>query len=156
MEKHMYKNLKIVLLLAILIIVAIGTAVWASYAFIKPFSPFSPLPPPSPSHANQPPSQGLPGDLEVFYAAEAVISSLNVALLVFLLITNADVFRKTRSKFTFGLLIFSAAFLVKTLTSSPLVIWLFGYHQEGLGPFAFVPDLFEFVVLCALLYISLE
>ncbi len=151
----MYKNPKIVLLLAILIIVALGTAIWASYAYFKPLSPFSPQPPLS-SHGNPPPSQGIPGDLEVFYVAETVVSSLNIALLVFLLVSNADMFHRTRSKFTFGLLIFSAAFLVKDLTSSPLVIWVFGYHQQGLGPFAFVPDLFEFVVLCALLYISFE
>ena len=155
MEKQMYKNTKIVLLLAILIIVALGTAIWASYAYFKPFSPFSPQPP-SPNQGNPPPSQGIAGDLEVFYVAEAVVSSLNIALLVFLLVSNADIFHRTRSKFTFGLLIFSAAFLVKDLTSSPLVIWVFGYHQQGLGPFAFVPDLFEFVVLCALLYISFE
>jgi len=155
MEKRMFRNTRILLLLAILIIVALGAALWASYAFFKPFSPFNPLPPRNPSPGNPPPA-GIPGDFEVFYAAEAVVSSLNIALLIFLLVSNTDMFRKTRSKFTFGLLIFSAAFLVKDLTSSPLVIWLFGYRQQGLGPFAFVPDLFEFVVLCALLYLSLE
>ena len=155
MGNRMYKNSKIVLLLAILIVVALGTAIWASYVYFKPFSPFSPLPG-RPSQGSQPANQGIPGDLQLFYAIEAVVSSLNIALLVFILVSNTDMFRKTRSKFTFGLLIFSAAFLVKDLTSSPLLIWVFGYRQQGLGPFAFVPDLFEFVVLCALLYISLE
>jgi len=147
MKKRMHKNLKIVLVLVILIVVALDAALWAAYTFYKPFNPLSPLPPPPNSN---------PGDLEVFYAAEAVVSSLNIALLVFLLITNADMFRKTRSKFTFGLLIFSTAFLFKDLTSSPLVIWVFGYHQEGLGPFALLPDLFELVVLVVLLYLSFE
>jgi len=147
MKKRMHKNLKIVLVLVILIVVALDAALWAAYTFYKPFNPLSPLPPPPNSN---------PGDLEVFYAAEAVVSSLNIALLVCLLITNADMFRKTRSKFTFGLLIFSTAFLFKDLTSSPLVIWVFGYHQEGLGPFALLPDLFELVVLCVLLYLSFE
>ena len=155
MQKPMYKNLKIVLLLVILIIVALGTAIWATSVFFKPFAPFNPLPFLG-SQGRPPPSQGIAGDLEVFYVTEAVISSLNIALLIFLLVINADMLRKTRSKFTFALLIFSAAFLVKDLTSSPLMIWLFGYHQEGLGPFAFLPDLFELVVLCTLLYISYE
>jgi len=156
MQKRMYRNAKIIVLMVAVTAVVIGTSVLASYAFIKPFNPFSPIPPPAFTHGNPPTAQGIPGDLQLFYAIEAVISSVNITLLAFLLVTNADIFRKNRSKFTFGLLIFSAAFLFKDLTSSPLVIWAFGYHQVGLGPFAFVPDLFEFVVLCALLYLSYE
>lgn len=151
MKKRMYKNFKIAIVLVILIVVALDAALWAAYTFYKPFSqPFNPLRP------LQPPLTSNPGDLEVFYAAAAVVSSLNIALLVFILITNADMFRKTRSKFTFGLLIFSTAFLIKDLTSNPLVIWVFGYRQEGLGPFALLPDLFELVVLVVLLYLSFE
>jgi len=147
----MHKNLKMAIIATILIVVALNAALWAAYTYYnpvrQPFNPFSPVPPPP---------NGNPGDFEVYYAAESVISSLNIALLVFLLITNADMFRKTRTKFTFGLLIFSTAFLVKDLASSPLLIQVFGYHQVGLGPFALLPDLFEFVVLVVLLYLSFE
>jgi len=147
----MRKNLKIAILATILIVVALDAALWAAYTFYnpsnQPFNPLRPMPPPPNSN---------PGDLEVYYFAESVISSLNIALLVFLLITNADMFRKTRTKFTFGLLIFSTAFLVKDLTSSPLVISVFGYHQGGLGPFALLPELFELLVLVVLLYLSFE
>jgi hypothetical protein len=142
----MRKNLKIMFVLVILIVVALDAALWAAYSFNQPFKPLNPMPPPN----------GNPGDFEVFYAAEAVVSTLNIALLVLLLVTNADIFRKTRSKFTFGLLIFSTAFLFKDLTSNPLVIWVFGYHQMGLGPFALLPNLFELVVLVVLLYLSFE
>ena len=156
MQKNMRKDPKIISLVTVLVIVIVGSAILASYAFINPFSPFSPLPPPGSSQPGQPSGQGIPGDLQLFYAVEAVFSAVNITLLVFISITNADIFRKTRSKFTFLLLIFSAAFLFKDFTSSPLIIWVFGYHQVGLGPFAFVPDIFEFVVLCALLYLSYE
>ncbi len=142
----MHRNLKIAIVLVILTVVAVDAALWAVYSFYQPFNPLRPLPPPTSN----------PGDLGVFYAAEAVVSSLNIALLVLLLITNADIFRKTRSKFTFGLLIFSTAFLFKDLTSSPLIIWAFGYRQVGLGPFALLPNLFECVVLVVLLYLSFE
>ncbi len=142
----MNRTLKIAIVLVILTVVALDAALWAMYSFYQPFNPLRPLPPPISN----------PGDLEVFYAAEAVVSSLNIALLVLLLITNADIFRKTRSKFTFGLLIFSTAFLFKDLTSSPLIIWAFGYRQAGLGPFALLPNLFECVVLVVLLYLSFE
>jgi hypothetical protein len=147
MVKRMSKNLKIVLMLVILMAVALGAALWAEYTFYQPVNPLRPLPPPPNSN---------PGDLGIFYMAEAVVSSLNMALLVFLLIMNADMLRKTRSKFTFGLLILSAALFVNVLTSNPLVIGAFGYHQEGLGPFALLPDLFVLVVLSVLLYLSFE
>lgn len=142
----MRKNLKMMLVLIVLIVVAFDAAFWAVYSFYQPFNPLQPLPPPISN----------PGDLEVFYVAETVVSSLNMVLLTLLLIVNADIFRKTRSKFTFGLLIFSIAFLFKDLTSSPLVIWVFGYHPAGLGPFALLPGLFELVVLVVLLYLSFE
>jgi len=147
MENRMNKNLKIVLITVILILVALTAALLATYAFNQPFNPLRPIPPPP---------TGNPGDLQVFYISEAVVSTLNMMLLVLLLVTSADIFRKTRSKFTFGLLILAAAFLVNVTTSNPLVIWAFGYHQMGLGPFALLPDLFELVVLCVLLYLSFE
>ena len=142
----MHRNLRIVLVLAILIVVALAAALWADSTFYQPFHPLRPVQPPP----------NNPGDFELFYAAKTVVSSVNIALLIFLLITNVDIFRKTRSKFTFTLLIFSIAFLFKNLTDSPIVIWAFGYRQFGLGPFALLPDLFEFVVLAALLYLNFE
>jgi len=142
----MRKKIKIMLVSIVLIVVALDAAFWAAYSFYQPLNPLQPLPPPTSN----------PGDLEVFYIAQTVVSSLNLVLLAILLIVNADIFRKTRSKFTFGLLIFSTAFLFKDLTSSPLVIWLFGFHPAGLGPFALLPDLFELVVLVVLLYLSFE
>jgi hypothetical protein len=147
MEKHVYRNMKLAFVLVVLIAVALCTAVWALSTFYQPFNPLRPLPPPPESN---------PGDLQLFYAVNAVVSSVNIALLVFLLITNVDIFRKTRSKFTFGLLIFSVAFLFKDLTSSPVVVWAFGFRAAGLGPFALLPALFEFVVLVVLLYLSFE
>ena len=147
MLKTMKRNFKLVGLLTVLVIIALGTAAWATYTFSRPFEPFTPLPPPP---------RGNPGDLGIFYTAQTIVSSLNVALLVYIFTSNVDIFRKTKSKFTFGLLIFSTAFLVKDLTSNPIVIWLFGYHPQGLGPFALVPNIFEFLVLCTLLYLSNE
>jgi len=147
MLKTMRKNTKLIAVLAVLVIVALGTAVWATYTFNRPFDPFRPVPPPP---------RGNPGDLEIFYTSQAIVSSLNVALLIFIFAYNIDIFRKTKSKFTFGLLIFSTAFLVKDLTSNPIIIWIFGYRPQGLGPFALLPNIFEFVVLCTLLYLSNE
>lgn len=146
MEKQMQKSLTTLIIIVTLLAVALATVAWAVSVFYQPFAPFRPTPPPPTN----------PDDFEFFYVAKTAVSSVNIALLAFILISNIYIFRKTRSKFTFGLLIFSVAFLLKDLTASPIIIWAFGYRLVGLGPFAFLPDLFEFVVLSVLLYLSLE
>jgi hypothetical protein len=90
----------------------------------------------------------------LFYTIKTVISTINVTLLVFLLFTYVDIYRKTRSEFTIGLIIFSAVFLLNALASNPFVIWAFGFRPFGLGPFAMLPDLFTLAALTVLLYLS--
>ncbi len=150
MENSMEKTLKISLILVGLIAVALIAAFAAlSVLFQSVYQPFNPLRPmPVPTSNSR--------DFEFFYVAKAVVSSVNIALLTLILVISANIFRRTGSKFTFGLLIFSVAFLLKDLTASPLVIWAFGYRLVGLGPFAFLPDVFELVVLSVLLYLSFE
>lgn len=101
-----------------------------------------------------PPLEEIRGDFEFFYVAQSVLSTVNVALLVFLLTTYIDIYRKTRSHFTLGLIIFSLVFLLRALTANPLFMWVFGFRALGLGPFALLPDLLEFVALSVLLYLS--
>ena len=86
--------------------------------------------------------------------AQTVVSTVNVSLLIFLLTTYVDIYRKTRSQFTFGLIIFSLVFLLRTLTANPLFMRAFGFAAFGLGPFALLPELFECAALAILLYLS--
>ncbi len=152
MEKQMNKSksrvVLTILLVAMLALVAVFAAFWFIVISQQQFSGFQVrrLPPPG----------FIPGDLEYFYAAYTIVSTLNIALLVLLISIYTDIYRKTRSQFTIGLLIFGSAFLVKDLTSNPLLISLLGYRAYGLGPFEFVPGLFEFVALTVLLYLSIK
>jgi hypothetical protein len=149
MNRNMNKNRKIwVVITVTLIAVALLAALWASYSFLFPFAPTE-FP-----ERRLPPSGEIGGDFELFYVAQSVISTVNVALLVFLLTTYLDIYRKTRSHFTLGLIIFSLVFLLRTLTANPLFMWVFGFRAFGLGPFALLPDLLEFVALSVLLYLS--
>jgi hypothetical protein len=129
-------------------VVIVGTlaALWAASTFFSPFSPFSHPPPPyySPIH----------GDIEFFYTAQTVVSTINVMLSIILMLIYASIYRKTRSEFTIGLIIFSAVFFLTALASDPLVVRAFGYRPIGLGPFALLPALFTFGALIALLYLS--
>ncbi len=140
-----------VVLIVVLTVVALLAALWATYTFyptyIQPYFPFGRVPPPV---------QNISGDWQFFYVAKTVVSTINIALLVYLLITYAGIYAKTRSQFTIGLIVFSIALLIKDLTASPLVIWAFHYILVGLGPFALLPDLFEFVALMVLFYLSVK
>jgi predicted membrane protein len=104
----------------------------------------------------QPPPRYIPGDIELFYIVRTVLSAVNITLLVVLIVTYASIYIKTRSEFTIGLLIFAIVFLMKDLAANPFVIGAFGFRLYGLGPFALLPDLFEFVALTVLLYLSVK
>ncbi|MEM2099423.1 MAG: hypothetical protein QXU99_06780 [Candidatus Bathyarchaeia archaeon] len=143
----MNKNLKVwIVILITLIAVALLAGLWAALTFYNPQSPWMPIPRPG----------IIMGDIEFFYIAKTVVSTLNIALLSFLILTYADIYRKTRSQFTIGLLIFSIVFLMKDFAANPMVIRAAGFHLFGLGPFALLPDLLEFVALTVLLYLCSE
>ena len=153
MKYRMNKNERTWLILAIVIVVAILAALWAtstSWLTSFPWRPWEPREP------HLPPQLENPEDIEFFYTAETVVSTVNVTLLIFLLLTYISIYRKTRSEFTIGLIIFSAAFLLNALASNPLVIRVFGFRPLGLGPFALLPDLFTLGALTVLLYLSIK
>ena len=145
MEHRMNKNLRTWLILATLIVVAILAALWATSRFWFP-----------PGGHHWPPTQNIPGDIEFFYTVKTVVSTLNVTLLIFLLLTYISMYRKTRSEFTIGLIIFSMVLLFYALSSNPLLQWGFGFRAFGLGPFAMLPDLFTCVALGVLLYLTFK
>lgn len=101
----------------------------------------------------QPPPSG---DLELFYTIKTVISTVNITLVIILLFTYIDIYRRTKSSFTVGLIIFSMILLLYTITSNPILQWPFGFRAFGLGPFAMLPDLFACVALSILVYLSVK
>gem|GEM_PF-757375 len=103
-----------------------------------------------------PPQEPLIPDIELFYTVKSVFSTLNIALVIILLAIFIDVYRKTKAKFALGLMIFSLILLLYTVSSNPFMQMLFGFRAIGLGPFAMLPDIFAFIALLTLLYISLK
>jgi len=150
MKHYMNKKVRIWLMLATLVVVALLAAFWAT-TFVFPPSlrellearRYLPAPPPR-------------GDIELYYTLNTVISSINVTLLIFLLITYISIYMKIKSQFTIGLIIFSMVLLFYALASNPLVHWAFGFRAFGLGPFAMLPNLFTCVALAVLLYLTIK
>jgi len=144
----MSKNLKILMLLTILLAAASLAVLAISYLNDKPnqrtfpFGPRSYFP--------------NPADLDFYYVARTVFSTINIVLLVVLIVNYVSIFLKTRSEFTVGLILFAVFFLIKDITWSPFIVRFAGFDVFGLGPFAFLPDLFELIALSVLLYLSVE
>jgi hypothetical protein len=140
MDNQMNNGLRNWIIVVTLVAVAVLAALWALTVIY-----------PAPFPARRiPPLQDIPGDIEIFYVAQTVVSTINVTLLIFLIFTYVSIYRKTHSEFTIGLLIFSLAFFVRALTANPLFIAVFGFRSVGLGPFALLPEMFEFVALTIL------
>jgi hypothetical protein len=151
MKRYMNKNVKVWFILAALVAVTLLSAFWATR--IEPFPSLGPFLPLEPRPF---PIDRIRGDIELFYIAKTIFSSINVVLLVSLLITYIDIYRRIRSEFTLGLIIFSVVLLFYALSSSPLVPRIFGFHAFGLGPFAMLPDLFTCIALAVLLYLTVK
>jgi len=142
----MNKYVKIWIVIAILLVVAAVADFLAMHSASSPSkSVFAPRIP-----------ADILGDIELFYKVRTMLSSINATLLILLLVTYIDMYRKIPSDFTFGLILFSLILLLYALSSNPLLQWLFGYRAFGLGPFAMLPDMFTTLALAVLLYLTMN
>ncbi len=151
----MNKYIKFSLILSILVIVVVITNFLASQ--IEPL-PHSPLfePRKLPLDRINLDRDSFLGDLEFFYRAKTILTSLNATLLMILLFIYIDIFKKIRSEFTLGLILFSLVLLFYAISSNPLIQLLFGFRAIGLGPFAMIPDVFTSIALVILIYLTMK
>jgi hypothetical protein len=139
----MNRKVKILIIVVALVALSALSAIWAMMNLSTPPPGVSRFP-------------IFPGDIEAFYVAGTVISTINVTLLIVLLIMYVQIYERTHSEFTVGLIIFSAVLLLYALSSDPIVRWVFGFRAVGLGPFAMLPDLFTCIALVTLLYLTVK
>jgi small-conductance mechanosensitive channel len=148
-ENKMNRKQSIIILLVVLVaLTAVASVLLATYqASLRtpPNFPFAPRP----YFPN-------PADIELYYMARTVFSTINIVLTVILIVNYVSIYQKTKSEFTVGLLLFAALFLIKDIMWSPFVIGLGGFTLIGLGPFAVLPDLFEMAALLVLFYMSVK
>ena len=148
MASYMSNKIKISLIIVLVVAVGVFTALWAMN-----FEPSFPVLEPRPFPRDRP---SFIGDFELYYIAKTVISSVNITLVSILLATYISLYRKTRSEFVIGLILFALVFLLYTLVSNPIMQFVFGFRAFGLGPFAMLPDLFASIALGVLLYLTLK
>lgn len=88
---------------------------------------------------------------------KAIITLGNLILLFCLLFIYAKNYEQIKSQFAMGLIAFIVLLIMQALTSNPFVPCMWGFsHMPIMGFFAILPDVFEFVALSVLLYISLK
>lgn len=96
------------------------------------------------------------------------VSAGNIVLLLVLLISYFEIYKKIKSNFTLGLMIFTIALLLQSFSRAimllliinnpppphvyPIVISLLGYNPI----YVVIPDILEFVALSILLYFTRE
>jgi len=140
----------VILLVALLVLTGIAAFLVASYqANLRSGFGIPPF---------QQPRQYIfnPADLELYYIARAVFSTINIVLTIIIIVSYADIYLKTRAPFTAVLLLFAMLFLIKDITWSPFVIGWFKFTLLGLGPFAMLPDMFETAALMVLFYLAVK
>ncbi len=154
---RMNKYLKIALIFTILALVAILADLIATQHSPYQTSLFEPHQVPR-DRFNFDPEEfsSFMGDLELFYKVKTMLSTINATLLVLLLATYVDLYRKLKSEFTLGLILFSLILLLYAVSSNPLLQQFFGFWGIGLGPFAMLPDLFTTFALVVLLYLTMK
>nr|CBH39786.1 conserved hypothetical membrane protein [uncultured archaeon] len=88
---------------------------------------------------------------------KAMITFGNIILLFCLLFIYAKNYGQIKSQFAMGLIAFIVLLIMQALTSNPFFHYTCGYrHMYTQGLFVILPDMFEFVALSILLYISLK
>jgi hypothetical protein len=99
-------------------------------------------------------AEGMQGQSGYLLLVKSVLTTVNTALCVVLIVIYTKLYSEVKSKFTLGLLFTMFSLLVYAATSNPVMHALWGYCLQGLGPFTLIPDVFAANALGALLYLS--
>jgi hypothetical protein len=92
--------------------------------------------------------------MPVFLSMKTIVNVINSIVILGLVIIHLNIYRRTGSEFSIGLVIFSTALLLYTIISNPLVHQLVGFRRIGFGPLLLIPDVFSLLASAVLLYLS--
>jgi len=90
------------------------------------------------------------------YRLGTIIICMNIFLLLGLLAIYADSFKKTKSRFICGLLLFIGVLFIQSVFSLPILQAGLGFRGYDISLFGVLPNLFETIAITILLYLSME
>lgn len=105
---------------------------------------------------NSPIGKELWADFSDMYTMVTTVICMNLALLLGLLIVYIDSFKKTKSTFLMGLVLFIGVLFAQALFSLPTLQFFIGQFIFDIGLFNVIPNLFETIALIILFYLSME
>ncbi|MCK5031952.1 MAG: hypothetical protein KAR64_10840 [Thermoplasmatales archaeon] len=91
-----------------------------------------------------------------YYMLGTVIICMNLSLLLGLLGSYVSSFRKTKSSFLLGLVLFLGVLFVQSLLSLPIFGILLANFSYQSGLFSLLPNMFETIALIILFHLSME
>jgi hypothetical protein len=92
--------------------------------------------------------------LPLYFTVKTVFATISSILLVLLMVVYVDIYRKTGTRFSLGLVIFSGVLLFYTISSNPFLHQILGFRRIGFGPFMMLPEIFTCIASAILLYLS--
>jgi hypothetical protein len=92
--------------------------------------------------------------LPYYFTAKAIIDTINSVLILGIVAIHINIYRRTGTKFSLGLVLFSTAFLLYAVVANPLVHRLLGFRRIGFGPLFIIPDLLTLIASAVLIYLS--
>jgi len=95
-------------------------------------------------------------DFSDIFTLVTIVICLNLFFIIGLLFLYLDSFRKTRSNFMLGLIMFLCVLFAQSLFSLPPVQMILGQFVFDLGLINIIPNLFETIALIILFYLSNE
>lgn len=98
----------------------------------------------------------LGNDCNSGFVVSTISISINILLLFGLMWDYINTYLETKSTFMLGLSFFIGVFFIQSLLSLPSLHMFFGYFAYGLGPFEFIPYMFETVALLILSIVGLR
>lgn len=90
----------------------------------------------------------------IYFDIAFVFSIINATLCCVLIFLYLSIWKNTRSEFSIGLVLLSAALLLHSLSANPFFHDLLGFSPYGLGPFVPIPVFFTTLALSVLLYLA--
>ena len=92
--------------------------------------------------------------LPYYLTAKAVIDTINTVLILSLVIIHINIYRRTGTRFSLGLVLFSTAILLYTILANPIIYGVLGFRRIGFGPIFIIPDLLTLFASVILIYLS--